>query len=64
LSLLEYLVYTEFYPYYQKLMREDNYIDFGDLLLSIIEISKNSERFDLIKQRFHYFLIDEARDLN
>ena len=45
-------------------MREDNLIDFGDLLLSIIEISKNKEKFELIKKRFHYFLIDEAQDLN
>ncbi len=56
---------TEFYAQYQTRLRELNAVDFGDLLLHVVEIFQNNP--DLLAQYhrwFRYILVDEYQDTN
>lgn len=56
---------TEFYAQYQARLKELNAVDFGDLLLHVVEIFQNNP--DLLAQYhrwFRYILVDEYQDTN
>ena len=56
---------AEFYHAYQLRLRTLNVVDFGDLLLHVVEILKNHP--DVLadyQQRFQYILVDEYQDTN
>ena len=56
---------AEFYHAYQLRLRTLNAVDFGDLLLHVVEILKNHP--DVLadyQQRFRYILVDEYQDTN
>ena len=58
-------VIAEVYPVYQNLLRENNALDFDDLLLSTLELFEHHP--DVLKhyqQRFKYILVDEFQDTN
>lgn len=55
------LVYRE----YIKLLKENNSVDFDDLLLKPVELfKKNKEILNKYQERFQYLLIDEYQDTN
>lgn len=54
-------VYTE----YQKSLRENNALDFDDLLMKIVELFEESpETLEKYQQKFQYIMIDEYQDTN
>ncbi|OIQ24712.1 MAG: DNA helicase II [Alphaproteobacteria bacterium MedPE-SWcel] len=56
---------TEFYAQYQARLKELNAVDFGDLLLHVVEIFQNNP--DLLAQYhrwFRFILVDEYQDTN
>ncbi|TNJ40146.1 ATP-dependent helicase [Phaeobacter sp. B1627] len=56
---------TEFYAQYQTRLKELNAVDFGDLLLHVVEIFQNNP--DLLAQYhrwFRFILVDEYQDTN
>lgn len=53
------------YPIYEKLLRENNALDFDDLLLKVIEIfRKNPGILNKYQDKFVYILVDEYQDTN
>jgi len=53
------------YKYYNKKLIEYNAVDFGDLIMKVVEIFKNDK--DTLKyyhERFKYLLVDEYQDTN
>lgn len=54
-----------FYNTYQKYLSDNNLLDFGDLILKVVETLKLNEEIKLFFQnKFKYFLIDEYQDTN
>ncbi|CDW86462.1 atp-dependent dna helicase [Stylonychia lemnae] len=58
------MVLLKIYPIYQQLMRADNLIDYGDLLLSVRQLSLIKSKIEILRNLFDYVLVDEAQDLN
>src|SRR4030095_3331937 len=57
--------YARIYHHYQKLLKQNNAVDFDDLLLRTAELLR--ERPDALaelQERFQYILIDEYQDTN
>ncbi|MEL6996962.1 MAG: UvrD-helicase domain-containing protein [Pseudomonadota bacterium] len=57
----------DLYKAYQQRMRTLNAVDFGDLLLHVVEIFKNPTHADILadyQSRFKYILVDEYQDTN
>lgn len=55
----------ELYSLYQKKLRDNNALDFDDLILKTIELFKeSSETLDFYQRRFRYILVDEYQDTN
>ena len=53
------------YEKYLKLLKENNSVDFDDLLLKPVELfKKNSEILEKYQTRFKYILVDEYQDTN
>lgn len=53
------------YPVYQKLLRDNEALDFDDLLTKTVELfSKHKQILGLYQERFHYVLVDEYQDTN
>lgn len=53
------------YPVYQKLLLENNALDFDDLILKTIELfDKNSYVLSKYQNKFKYILVDEYQDTN
>ena len=53
------------YRQYQKLLRAANAVDFGDLLLLLVELFRTNEEVRLYYQRrFSHVLVDEFQDTN
>ncbi len=53
------------YEKYLNLLRENNSVDFDDLLLKPVELlKKNPEVLDKYQERFQYILVDEYQDTN
>ena len=56
---------AEVYKGYQKLLRENNALDFDDLLLVAVSLlSENEEIRSRYQRRFRYILVDEYQDTN
>lgn len=54
-------IYTE----YQKILRENNALDFDDILMqAVLLITKHPEIGDVYRTRFQYVLVDEYQDTN
>lgn len=53
------------YPLYQLILKENDALDFDDLLTKIIELfEKNPEILEKYQNRFRYILVDEYQDTN
>ena len=53
------------YEIYQKRLRSYNSVDFGDLIMYMVEIfKKNPEILQKYQERFKYILVDEYQDTN
>ena len=56
---------TELYEQYQIRLRELNAVDFGDLLLHVVEIfQKHQDVLEQYQRWFRYILVDEYQDTN
>lgn len=56
---------SEIYPLYQKILAENDALDFDDLLLKTIELfEKNQNVLEKYQNKFRYILIDEYQDTN
>ena len=56
---------TELYSQYQQRLREFNAVDFGDLILLVVELfQKNAEILCKYQKWFKYILVDEYQDTN
>lgn len=56
---------SEIYPLYQKILAENDALDFDDLLLKTIDLfKKNPEVLEKYQNRFCYILVDEYQDTN
>ncbi len=55
----------EFYEMYNQKMRENNYIDFNDMIILVLNKFKESASFlDKIANSYDYILVDEYQDTN
>lgn len=53
------------YPYYQKFLRENDAVDFDDLIFHIVKIlQSNPPILEKYQRQFQYILIDEYQDTN
>ncbi|MGP0566839.1 MULTISPECIES: ATP-dependent helicase [unclassified Nitrospina] len=53
------------YPHYQNALKENNALDFDDLLMMTVKLFKtNKELCDHYNDRFRYILVDEFQDTN
>lgn len=58
-------VVSQIYPVYQKLLAENDALDFDDLLLKTIELfAKNPPILKKYQEKFQYILVDEYQDTN
>jgi len=74
ISPLEYLQYakgafqeqvSKIYPLYQKLLREQNALDFDDLLTETVRLFReNPATLEKYQKRYPYVLVDEWQDTN
>ena len=56
---------AKIYPSYQKVLKENNALDFDDLILKTIELfEKNPEVLTKYQEKFKYILVDEYQDTN
>lgn len=56
---------AEIYPVYQKILRENNAVDFDDLLMYVAMLfEKNKEVLQKYREQFRYILVDEYQDTN
>ncbi len=53
------------YPFYQRILKENNAVDFDDLILRTIELfEKNPKILEKYQDRYKYILVDEYQDTN
>lgn len=58
-------VVAKVYPLYQKILKENDALDFDDLLLqTIVLFTQNPDVLTKYQHRFHYILVDEYQDTN
>ena len=56
---------AKIYPFYQRILKENNALDFDDLILRAIELfQKNPDVLSKYQEKFQYILIDEYQDTN
>ncbi len=56
---------SKVYPVYQKILKENNALDFDDLILKTIELfEKNPNIRSKYQNKFEYILVDEYQDTN
>ena len=56
---------SKVYPFYQRILKENNALDFDDLILRTIELfQKNPEILLKYQEKFKYILVDEYQDTN
>jgi DNA helicase-2/ATP-dependent DNA helicase PcrA len=56
---------SQIYPLYNKFLKENNLVDFEDLLVLILELFKNfPEVLKKYQEKFQYILVDEFQDTN
>ena len=58
-------VYLNVYRMYQRRLKQNNALDFDDLLLKVVELfEKNPEVLQRYRDMFQYILVDEYQDTN
>jgi DNA helicase II / ATP-dependent DNA helicase PcrA len=58
-------VVAEVYPVYQKVLRDNNAVDFDDLLILTVKLlSENKNVLEVLQNQFKYILVDEYQDTN
>jgi DNA helicase II / ATP-dependent DNA helicase PcrA len=58
-------IVAEIYPAYQKQLKTQNSVDFGDLLyLTVKMLEENEEVRKYYQDKYHYLLVDEYQDTN
>lgn len=56
---------SEIYPVYNQVLKENNAVDFDDLLLKTVELfEKSPEILSKYQKQFKYILVDEYQDTN
>ncbi len=56
---------AKIYPIYEELLRENNALDFDDLLMRVaVGLRDNQEFREALQERYRYILIDEYQDTN
>ena len=56
---------AEIYELYQKTLKQNNAIDFDDILMITVEmLIQNPDRLDYYQNKFKYILVDEYQDTN
>lgn len=61
----EIALFSKIYFIYKKILRENNVIDFDDLInLTVQILDENSEVRDYIKEKYNYIMVDEFQDTN
>ena len=56
---------AKIYPFYQRILKENNALDFDDLILKTIELfDKNPQILEKYQNKFQYLLVDEYQDTN
>lgn len=56
---------AKIYPMYQRILKENNALDFDDLILRTIELfEKNPQVLQKYQNKFQYILVDEYQDTN
>lgn len=56
---------AKIYPFYQIILKENNAVDFDDLILKIIELfDKNPDVLKKYQDMYRYILVDEYQDTN
>jgi len=56
---------AKIYPFYQRILKENNAVDFDDLIGKIIELfNKNPQILEKYQNKFQYILVDEYQDTN
>lgn len=56
---------AEVYPHYQKALRDNNGLDFDDLLMLTVHLLRNHSSIkEYYNRRFQYVLVDEFQDTN
>lgn len=49
---------------YNKILKENNTMDFSDLLINLRDILLNKNIMEMVQKRFKYFIVDEYQDTN
>lgn len=58
-------IVAQVYPMYQDALRQNNALDFDDLLLFTVELfNKNADVLEYYQDKFEYILVDEYQDTN
>lgn len=56
---------AEVYPLYQKYLRENGALDFGDLIMETVRLfEERPEILERYRERFRYIMVDEYQDTN
>ncbi len=56
---------AKIYPFYQRILKENNALDFDDLIGKTIELfEKNPDVLKKYQEKFQYILVDEYQDTN
>ncbi|MEX2012987.1 MAG: UvrD-helicase domain-containing protein, partial [Candidatus Levyibacteriota bacterium] len=56
---------AKIYPLYQKILKENDAVDFDDLMNKVITLFRqNPDILEKYQDRFHYILVDEYQDTN
>ena len=63
-AILLYELVKEFNEIYDELKREVNGLDFNDLERKTLEILKNPEILQTLKEKYKYIFVDEYQDIN
>jgi DNA helicase-2/ATP-dependent DNA helicase PcrA len=58
-------IVASIYPVYQKILRENNAVDFDDLLILVVKLlTENQNVLEYYQNLFRYILVDEYQDTN
>jgi len=58
-------VVAEIYPRYQKLLKKNKALDFGDLIFKTVQLFEEAPQvLEKYQNKFHYILVDEYQDTN
>ena len=57
-------IVRDLYPQYQARLAREKAVDFGDLILKVLDLGRHAEVGPLLKTRFRQVLVDEFQDTN